>query len=229
MSENYYNSDTWQAIKEKRLIWDRYTCQDCGATADDGVELNVHHLNYDTFGGEEDYKTDLITLCKNCHAARHNKKRNPFVISLDDEMPEIPPDGEYVCRILSVKYDEEKQCIKAHLDIAEGEYADFGLEASKALHKRIAYPMISLSSKTSGALYHAKRNISQIAKDNPDVPVIEEINAGNYSILTNCRIGCKLRINPKWEGRSDVNNMVWSFGEIVPLENAKKNNFILPF
>ena len=45
------------------------TCENCGRQATD-----VHHLNYDNLYCERD--TDLIALCRDCHAWRHQVAAN---------------------------------------------------------------------------------------------------------------------------------------------------------
>ena len=59
----YLKTPEWQAKRNERLKIDNFRCQKCGRPMD----LQVHHINYDHVGHENVY-TDLITLCKYCHA-----------------------------------------------------------------------------------------------------------------------------------------------------------------
>jgi 5-methylcytosine-specific restriction endonuclease McrA len=59
---SYIQSDEWKDKRRQRLNYDAHRCINCGSKV--GVE--VHHKNYDCFGGE-DVKQDLVTLCRKCH------------------------------------------------------------------------------------------------------------------------------------------------------------------
>lgn len=63
----YINSLAWQDKRTKRLKRDGYKCQICGT----GKNLTVHHITYERFGCEK--MTDLVTLCKKCHAKVHER------------------------------------------------------------------------------------------------------------------------------------------------------------
>lgn len=59
----YYWSDTWKKIMDKKIKMAGGKCEICGSTDD----LTCHHLSYDRWGGNEDLKNDLICVCKRCH------------------------------------------------------------------------------------------------------------------------------------------------------------------
>lgn len=62
----------WQDRRLEILERDDFTCQDCGATADDGVLLQVHHKYYIDGNMPWEYDDDaLVTLCEDCHKERH--------------------------------------------------------------------------------------------------------------------------------------------------------------
>lgn len=61
----YMNSPAWHAKRLQRLKIDKYQCRRCGGTSD----LHVHHASYANFRDEK--MTDLVTLCKPCHAFVH--------------------------------------------------------------------------------------------------------------------------------------------------------------
>jgi len=58
-----YDSLEWQEIREDRLMYDDYTCQDCNMPAE-----QVHHLRYPAKSVD-----DCISLCEECHLSRHGK------------------------------------------------------------------------------------------------------------------------------------------------------------
>ena len=74
---SHYASEAWRRIRQHRLDHDNHTCQGCGITAAQLLELGwpslqVHHKNagppdyrYPSFGNEQLH--DLLTLCSECH------------------------------------------------------------------------------------------------------------------------------------------------------------------
>jgi hypothetical protein len=66
------NSFEWKYKRFRILVRDKFECQDCHEKSN---QLHVHHLYYikDTMPWEIDEKA-LISLCKNCHAKRHEKE-----------------------------------------------------------------------------------------------------------------------------------------------------------
>lgn len=67
----YLNSDQWKEIRRAVLDRDGNRCRECGQT---GL-LHVHHLTYNHITEEWGYLSDLITLCKKCHDAKHHKRK----------------------------------------------------------------------------------------------------------------------------------------------------------
>jgi len=60
----------WEIIRKRKLKDVHYQCELCLRKD----HLHVHHKTYDNHGKEIDhYKTDLIVLCKGCHAKHHDK------------------------------------------------------------------------------------------------------------------------------------------------------------
>jgi len=59
---DYMRSDIWRKKKELRLKFDDYRCKNCETK----YGLEVHHKNYNNLYNE-DIKTDMITLCRECH------------------------------------------------------------------------------------------------------------------------------------------------------------------
>lgn len=64
----YLQSDRWKVVAEKRKAIDNYRCRECG----DSEFLSVHHVTYENRGLES--LEDLVTLCDECHRARHGKR-----------------------------------------------------------------------------------------------------------------------------------------------------------
>jgi hypothetical protein len=58
----------WESQRNAALFRDDYTCQDCG---DDEPWLHVHHKIPRSEGGT-DHIDNLVSLCPDCHAERHN-------------------------------------------------------------------------------------------------------------------------------------------------------------
>lgn len=71
----YYRTHTWRKKREIKLRMEQHTCQQCGASADRGTELHVHHIRYDNFGGDE-LMSELEVLCVHCHRDKHRLHKN---------------------------------------------------------------------------------------------------------------------------------------------------------
>ena len=61
----YIDSRPWQRLRVRILKRDRNQCTKCGRKH----ELDVHHLNYDQLGQEQE--EDVVTLCRRCHRDEH--------------------------------------------------------------------------------------------------------------------------------------------------------------
>lgn len=86
-SQAFGNATVWQRGRDPyslRILYrDNFTCQDCGqflayrnscgvyVPIDDGAE--VHHIKPVSEGGGDE-PTNLITLCVECHKARHKQR-----------------------------------------------------------------------------------------------------------------------------------------------------------
>lgn len=67
----YLESSTWKIKRLEALRLASYRCQNCGGAA--GPNLQVHHLNYERLGYEE--QSDLVVLCKWCHKIKDGERR----------------------------------------------------------------------------------------------------------------------------------------------------------
>lgn len=67
--DTYMQSLVWAGIRRRKLERSHYQCEQCGTSK----RLEVHHLTYERFGGDE-RMTDLQVLCKPCHEKAHGRK-----------------------------------------------------------------------------------------------------------------------------------------------------------
>ena len=67
--DKFMKSVEWWIIRDAKLSIAGYRCEECGAEG----PLDVHHLTYDRFGGDE-RMTDLQVLCRPCHNQAHGRK-----------------------------------------------------------------------------------------------------------------------------------------------------------
>lgn len=73
----------WQRKKSEILTRDNFRCNDCGS---DEKTLHVHHKMYIRNCYAWEYKDDNFeTLCKDCHAKRHNKHQEPVRNYINDD------------------------------------------------------------------------------------------------------------------------------------------------
>lgn len=76
---DFLKTGYWRQLRERVLSRDHRRCTSCGVGEPDAV-LNVHHKTYDRRGYER--LTDLITLCRYCHHAWHERGED----GLDDRV-----------------------------------------------------------------------------------------------------------------------------------------------
>lgn len=96
--ESYLNTTEWEELRTQRLKYDNYTCQMCNCSGTQTNPLVVHHLDYKGRNGNgnnsrtTNYKTQLVTLCWNCH----NNVHRLMARVIDDEgtkgwLHKLPP------------------------------------------------------------------------------------------------------------------------------------------
>jgi len=66
--QEYLQSPEWDATRKAALKRAHYRCQLCNSNG----QLHVHHKTYERLGTE--YTSDLIVLCRGCHAKFHDKE-----------------------------------------------------------------------------------------------------------------------------------------------------------
>lgn len=73
----YLRSGAYRSLRNNRLEVDGHKCTKCGSNSN----LQLHHLDYSRFFKE--LLTDVVTLCKRCHAAGHKMKNEIYSTSKD--------------------------------------------------------------------------------------------------------------------------------------------------
>lgn len=69
--KKYIQSKTWKDKARKARKRAGYRCHDCGRSFKNAQYfLNLHHKSYAHLGAEK--KGELVLLCRECHAKRHN-------------------------------------------------------------------------------------------------------------------------------------------------------------
>lgn len=64
----------WLELEKRIRKRDKDRCQECGRKKRKGMEMNVHHLHYYPNRKPWEYdESDLITLCRDCHIAAHDR------------------------------------------------------------------------------------------------------------------------------------------------------------
>lgn len=75
-NEEYYaylQTEKWRNIADTRAAIDKGICQGCGSRGNSMNPLQVHHLNYYHIYEEEGREySDLVLVCRSCHAVLHN-------------------------------------------------------------------------------------------------------------------------------------------------------------
>lgn len=68
-----YRDSRWQRKRLEVMERDGWKCRSCGKGKDDGILLNVHHINYVSGAKPWEYPdTELVTWCDECHGRIHN-------------------------------------------------------------------------------------------------------------------------------------------------------------
>lgn len=94
------NDDAFIASQKRRARKkDNYTCQDCGRSGDEVVELHVHHITPASEGGSHNLN-NLITLCDYCHKKRHSDV-NILQAKTESPIPiNVPQHGDSILRLI---------------------------------------------------------------------------------------------------------------------------------
>lgn len=74
-----YNNPAWRKLRDT-FIREHAVCADCISKGKITPSQDIHHIKSPFKNGEVNYNllldyTNLVALCKECHAARHNKEQ----------------------------------------------------------------------------------------------------------------------------------------------------------
>ena len=70
-----WKGGTWNYLKPKVLLRDKYTCQNCGL--EEGRIMEIDHIRPKKLFPELQFNIDnLMTLCPNCHRRKHLQNSN---------------------------------------------------------------------------------------------------------------------------------------------------------
>lgn len=75
---DYLKSKEWASLKNDLIQNRGLNCEDCGCSKKSASLLHVHHVTYERLFNEE--PDDLVILCAECHAVRHNLLKNGKIV-----------------------------------------------------------------------------------------------------------------------------------------------------
>lgn len=129
------------------------------------------------------------------------------------------PAGGYICKIVDVKDEPQKQYMKIEYDIAQGEWKDYALTVES---ERGWWPLTTVKSYKEKAIGFFKHFISSIEKSNPNFKWDWDENK-----LVGKLVGVVIgeQEYEKKDG-SIGTNMVAS--DFTPVENIKKGQYKVP-
>lgn len=73
--QKIYQSKVFRAVREKVLVRDSYTCQNCGRIVQ-GKEAHVDHIVPLELGGAPFDETNLRVLCARCNGKKAREMQN---------------------------------------------------------------------------------------------------------------------------------------------------------
>ncbi len=87
-SKAFYNSEAWDKARRLALSRDNFLCQDCLSNGYITTAEEVHHITELTPENITDPSittglNNLVSLCHNCHTARHLKTNKRYRIAKD--------------------------------------------------------------------------------------------------------------------------------------------------
>jgi hypothetical protein len=130
--EVFIKSARWRNICSTMIKRAKSKCERCGNSS---ARLEVHHLNYERFGGRE-RPSDLLVVCKTCHdkleivrqqeikkkaqKALQNARFRGYIIKVHGEeywLTEVPTDDDYEAfeAFLERKEEEEVRTLNEQL------------------------------------------------------------------------------------------------------------------
>ena len=175
MSEDY--SSDWDARRREVYKRDDYTCQNCGAQGgpNGDAELHAHHIVPKSKGGTHK-KTNLKTVCKECHDAIHGSSMAPSVdIEKNATQLEFPLDFDRfplsitkkaVCLNKTKEIYDDLNHLADKLDELD-EYSDMYASISGDTPKR-------LNDRYVGTKQDVEETVSSIQRTTDDLIAISE-------------------------------------------------------
>lgn len=101
-----YKDRNWKEVAQKIRRRDGYKCMVCGATS---KTLDVHHIIYLSHHGTNQ-QYNLITLCRKCHEAEHDRVFDfPESQALESEAPIQPPHNSSTLQRSLISDDGNRQ------------------------------------------------------------------------------------------------------------------------
>lgn len=81
--KQFYNSNEWKILKEKKLQDEQYQCERCNSKGKINLATEVHHIKY--IQTEEGWELrleygNLEALCIDCHNYRHSRFQKRKVV-----------------------------------------------------------------------------------------------------------------------------------------------------
>ena len=66
-------SRAWEGIRRAALDRDNWRCRECGRAG----AMQVHHVISVYLGGSDEF-SNLVSLCRGCHAAKHQRRKGDW-------------------------------------------------------------------------------------------------------------------------------------------------------
>ncbi len=124
--KEYLKSEQWQDLRKQALDRDGRKCQECGA---ENTTLDVHHRRYPR-NWKFDKLANLITLCRECHYAKHPEKRK-------NGNGGVKPNGESA-RVLPKAAESLAEVIEMDSDVKRLKEASIGVYVAVSRYEDVA-------------------------------------------------------------------------------------------
>lgn len=141
------------------------------------------------------------------------------------ESIKMPPRGNYVARIFSCEFKAEaKPYFELLMDIAEGEFANYGENCETAFGNNYSY-LTARWYATEKALGILKRNIKAVAESNPKIKIdCKVVNPQTIAKIPGCLVGVGVHVVErvsKTSGKAYKSLRVDNFGSVADARQGK--------